>query len=116
MRAIPTRAGRLRGNRSNQMENRKAMEKMASTVDQDCKDVGLVREVLSDATPLIKAAMAGPVQHLPFSWLTGADAAEKRRLLEAEHLSLGARKTAAVQNANSVQVSLFTYFSCLFIF
>ena len=45
-----------------------------------------------------------------------ADAAEKRRLLEAEHLSLGARKTAAVQNANSVQVSLFTYFSCLFIF
>ena len=42
-----------------------------------------------------------------------ADAAEKRRLLEAEHLSLGARKTAAVQNANSVQVSLFTYFSCL---
>ena len=43
-----------------------------------------------------------------------ADAAEKRRLLEAEHLSLGARKTAAVQNANSVQVSLFTYFSCLF--
>ena len=44
-----------------------------------------------------------------------ADAAEKRRLLEAEHLSLGARKTAAVQNANSVQVSLFTYFSCLFI-
>lgn len=56
----------------------KAMEKMASTVDQDCKDVGLVREVLSDATPLIKAAMAGPVQHLPFSWLTGADAAEKR--------------------------------------
>ena len=56
----------------------KAMEKMASTVDQDCKDVGLVREVLSDATPLIKAAIAGPVQHLPFSWLTGADAAEKR--------------------------------------
>ena len=45
-----------------------------------------------------------------------ADAAEKRRLLEAEHLSLGARKTAAVQNANSVQVSLFTYFSCLFTF
>ena len=45
-----------------------------------------------------------------------ADAAEKRRLLEAEHLSLGARKTAAVQNANSVQVSLFTYFCCLFIF
>ena len=34
-----------------------------------------------------------------------ADAAEKRRLLESEHLSLGARKTAAVQNANSVQVS-----------
>ena len=33
-----------------------------------------------------------------------ADAAEKRRLLEAEHLSLGARKTAAVQNANSLQV------------
>ena len=56
----------------------KAMENMASTVDQDCKDVGLVREVLSDATPLVKAAMAGPVQHLPFSWLTGADAAEKR--------------------------------------
>ena len=45
-----------------------------------------------------------------------ADAAEKRRLLEAEHLSLGARKTAAVQNANSVQVSSFTYFCCLFIF
>ena len=45
-----------------------------------------------------------------------ADAAEKRRLLEAEHLSLGARKTAAVQNANSVQVSLFTHFSCLFTF
>ena len=35
-----------------------------------------------------------------------ADAAEKRRLLEAEHLSLGTRKTAAVQNANSVQVSI----------
>ena len=33
-----------------------------------------------------------------------SDAAEKRRLLEAEHLSLGARKTAAVQNANSLQV------------
>ena len=56
----------------------KAMERMALTVDQDCKDVGVVREVLSDATPLIKEAMAGPVQHLPFSWLTGADAAEKR--------------------------------------
>ena len=34
-----------------------------------------------------------------------SDAAEKRRLLEAEHLSLGARKTASLQNANSVQVS-----------
>ena len=45
-----------------------------------------------------------------------ADAAEKRRLLEAEHLSLGARKTAAVQNANSVQVRLFGMLSCLFIF
>jgi len=32
-----------------------------------------------------------------------SDAAEKRRLLEAEHLSLGARKTASLQNANSVQ-------------
>lgn len=51
---------------------------MALTVDQDCKDVGLVREVLSDATPLVKAAMAGPVQNLPFSWLVGADPAEKR--------------------------------------
>ena len=37
-----------------------------------------------------------------------ADAAEKRRLLEAEHLSLGARKTAAVQNANSLQVYIET--------
>ena len=35
-----------------------------------------------------------------------SDAAEKRRLLEAEHLSLGARKTASLQNANSVQVSI----------
>lgn len=33
-----------------------------------------------------------------------ADAATKRKLLESEHLSLGTRKTASVQNANSVQV------------
>ena len=38
-----------------------------------------------------------------------SDAAEKRRLLEAEHLSLGARKTASLQNANSVQVSNLDY-------
>ena len=38
-----------------------------------------------------------------------SDAAEKRRLLEAEHLSLGARKTASLQNANSVQVSTHYY-------
>ncbi len=33
-----------------------------------------------------------------------SDATEKRRLLESEHLSLGTRKTASMQNANSVQV------------
>ena len=33
-----------------------------------------------------------------------ADAAEKRQLLESEHLSLGTRKTASLQNANTVQV------------
>ena len=32
-----------------------------------------------------------------------SEAAEKRRLLESEHLSLGTRKTASVQNANAVQ-------------
>ena len=32
-----------------------------------------------------------------------SEAAEKRRLLEAEHLSLGTRKTASLQNANAVQ-------------
>ena len=33
-----------------------------------------------------------------------SEAAEKRQLLESEHLSLGTRKTASVQNANTVQV------------
>ena len=33
-----------------------------------------------------------------------SDATEKRRLLESEHLSLGARKTASLQNLNAVQV------------
>ena len=36
-----------------------------------------------------------------------ADAAEKRQLLESEHLSLGTRKTASLQNANTVQVHIF---------
>ena len=36
-----------------------------------------------------------------------ADAAEKRQLLESEHLSLGTRKTASLQNANTVQVYIF---------
>ena len=36
-----------------------------------------------------------------------ADAAEKRQLLESEHLSLGTRKTASLQNANTVQVYLY---------
>ena len=35
-----------------------------------------------------------------------ADAAEKRQLLESEHLSLGTRKTASLQNANTVQVCI----------
>lgn len=34
-----------------------------------------------------------------------SEAAEKRQALEAEHLSLGARKTASIQNANAVQVN-----------
>ena len=35
-----------------------------------------------------------------------AEAAEKRQLLESEHLSLGTRKTASIQDANSVQANL----------
>ena len=44
-----------------------------------------------------------------------AEAAEKRQLLESEHLSLGTRKTASIQDANSVQANLdLVIFSSLF--
>ena len=52
---------------------------MISAARESCDDVGKVRETLEAATPLVKAAMKGPVQHLPFSWLVGASAEEKRQ-------------------------------------
>jgi len=56
----------------------KCMARMEAAADPDCKDISLAREALAEGSPLVKAALGGPVQNLPFHWLVGADAVEKR--------------------------------------
>lgn len=50
-------------------------------------DYGPIRSALEDHEPVLRNAVSGPVQNLPFQWLAGAGAPQERRAAANERLT-----------------------------